>query len=225
MSLRRFSSWVSWRFTRSICFLVWSSALMTFLFRISRSRRRSSIFFRSASTSFFWRSASFWSPFSSSFSSLRAASNCRFSRSTSSVFFLQDSCIFIVFSRLERSWLISSSFARFRSSRSEFSLSNLSFFCISWSSFCSQAFLSSSSLACSVSSLEACASVSRSCCSVRRVALCSCMIFCCLARNSVKCSSCWARRAFSFRSSPSLRRCSASASLRFWSRASLIDWI
>mmetsp|Transcript_25239 Transcript_25239/g.57251 ORF Transcript_25239/g.57251 Transcript_25239/m.57251 type:complete len:359 (-) Transcript_25239:371-1447(-) len=143
MSLFMFIACVSWRFTRSICFFVRSSALMTFLLRMSRSRRRSSIFLRSTSPSRFSSSVFSCEDFRSNFSWFRCDSSSFRSSSRTRSFFLRASCIFSSFSFSVACCWMSSLLARRASSRCWFSWTYFWFFASSCSSFSSSFFFSS----------------------------------------------------------------------------------
>mmetsp|Transcript_42898 Transcript_42898/g.100681 ORF Transcript_42898/g.100681 Transcript_42898/m.100681 type:complete len:212 (-) Transcript_42898:900-1535(-) len=161
MSFIKFNACVSCRLTTSICFLVRSSAFMTFLFKMSRSLSKSSIFLRSTSPSFFCESIVSCICLSSSFSSLRSCSSCLRSSSDARSFFLNASWSFNNFSFSTPCCSISSFFFLKESSLARFSCMYLLFFESSWSSFLSSACLSSilkrtrASLACSSRSVSA----------------------------------------------------------------------
>mmetsp|Transcript_96653 Transcript_96653/g.189834 ORF Transcript_96653/g.189834 Transcript_96653/m.189834 type:complete len:212 (+) Transcript_96653:1124-1759(+) len=121
MSFWRFMACVSWRLTKSICFLVCSSALTTLLLRMSRSRKRSSIFLRSMSASL--RAASEFSciDLRSCFKPLRLDSSSAFSSSNVFAFFFNASCSFKVLSLSSPCFPSSSFFAFSCAFRSWFS--------------------------------------------------------------------------------------------------------
>mmetsp|Transcript_51967 Transcript_51967/g.121684 ORF Transcript_51967/g.121684 Transcript_51967/m.121684 type:complete len:315 (-) Transcript_51967:395-1339(-) len=225
MSFMRFIFAVSCLFTTSICLLVRSSALMTFLFKMSLSRSKSSIFLRSTSPSFFCVSSCSCIDFSSSFSSCLCISSCLRSSSIERSFFLCDSWSFKSFSFSTPCWSISSFLLRSDSSRERFSWIYLLFFASSWSSFLSNTWRSSilkrtlASLACSSRSVSAMSwSNFFTSASSAEIARCD-------AVTSSCCCSFSSRKSFICCSNSSFRRFSDSTSARFFATFCLMSAI
>mmetsp|Transcript_122061 Transcript_122061/g.345966 ORF Transcript_122061/g.345966 Transcript_122061/m.345966 type:complete len:394 (-) Transcript_122061:278-1459(-) len=215
MSFCMFMACVSCRFTRSICFFVRSSAFVTFLFRMSRSRRRSSIFFLSTSPSCLRLSAFSCVPFISCLRSLRLFSSSFRSSSSALFFFSKASCIFCIFSCSALCCWISSLLARRASSRCWFSCTYFWFFASSSSSFSSSLRFSSIIFRIFFSRRSSSLSASATACSTFLRSASSLWMFRCTEASSSWCSSFSRRRFFICCSSSSFRRFSASTSSRF----------
>mmetsp|Transcript_31350 Transcript_31350/g.100006 ORF Transcript_31350/g.100006 Transcript_31350/m.100006 type:complete len:427 (+) Transcript_31350:1316-2596(+) len=225
MSFCMFMACVSWRFTKSICFFVRSSSLMTFLLRMSRSRRRSSIFFLSTSLSRFSVSAFSCAVFSSSLSSLRSPSSSLRSSSRVRSFFRRASCIFRSLSRSAWCCWISSRRARRASSRCWFSCTYFWFFASSCSSFSSNFRFSSSFWRTRLSRRSSSFSASTTSCSTFLSSASSLRMLRCTAVSSSWCISFSMRRSFISCSSSSFLRFSASISCFFSATRCLISTI
>mmetsp|Transcript_30216 Transcript_30216/g.86581 ORF Transcript_30216/g.86581 Transcript_30216/m.86581 type:complete len:301 (+) Transcript_30216:1229-2131(+) len=215
MSFCMFMACVSCRFTKSICFLVRSSALITFLLRMSRSRRRSSIFFRSTSPSRFNPSAFSCDVLRSCFSSLRVDSMSLRSSSSPRSFFFRASYIFNTLSRSAMCRWMSSLLARKASSRCWFSCTYFWFFASSCSSFSSNFLFSSIFCRTRFSRRSSSFSASRTSCSIFRSSASSLWIVLWTAVSSSCRISFSIRNSFICCSNSSFRCFSRSISCRF----------